>query len=150
MVKGLLSRLLHSLFFPFDACNRALTPAHAPLVYLLTTYLLSSLLSFFSLTTRVGLCNMSEWFDCISPFTSILIQTIDNRSLSRSLQMLSNHFLGGPKGSWPFASKFKIFLGDFSSSRRWRLPNQQKRLYLTKSSILEIPIRVLRHRYFFA
>ena len=38
------------------------------------TYLLSSLLSFVSLKTRVGLCNMSEWFYCISPFTTILSQ----------------------------------------------------------------------------
>ena len=40
--------------------------------------------------------------------------------------------------------KFKIFLGYFSSSMRWRWPNQRRRLYLITPSILEIPIRVLR------
>ena len=44
--------------------------------------------------------------------------------------------------SWKL--KFKIFLGYFSSSMRWRWPNQRRRLYLITSWILEIPMQVLR------
>ena len=44
--------------------------------------------------------------------------------------------------SWKL--KFKIFLGYFSSSMRWRWPNQRRRLYLITPSILEIPVWVLR------
>ena len=87
---------------------------------------------------------MSGWFDCISPFNTTSWTKVDNRSLSRSLLMLPNHFLFG-RHQWklPFTSKFKMFLGHFSSPMHWTL-NKQRQFYLITSLILEIPIWVLK------
>ena len=50
---------------------------------------------------------------------------VDDRSLSGSLLMLSNHFLlGRPQMKLPISLKLKTFLGHFSSSRRWRWTDQ--------------------------
>ena len=131
----------------------AIARAHASTC---TTSLLTYLLLFYypvycpSFPWQRGLDSVT----CLNGLTAFLhllrSWTVDNRSLSRSLLMLSNHFLGCPEGSYHLLRNLRSFWAIFFSSRRWRWPNQRKRLYLTKSSILEIPIRVLRHRYFFA